>query len=299
MIYTLTLNPAVDLEMIADQLRMNEVNRATDSRKDCGGKGLNVSRMLSHLGSQSIAMGFTGGKTGEWIAEQMQKQGVKAQFTNIAGETRINVVLATGEHGSHIKVNDPGPMVQGAEVDVLLTEIKAIAAEDDWWVLAGSLPKGIGADFYARLIDIIHTAGGNTLLDASGEAFRLGCSAGPTLVKPNLEEAQELLDNSELSPNECVQQIMEQGPQQVVISLGKDGVAFFDGTESGIISSPEIVEKNPTGAGDSLVAGMVYSLSQNNKLEDAVRFGAACGAATASLPGTELGSLEMVNSLLA
>ena len=299
MIYTLTLNPAVDLEMIADQLRMNEVNRATDSRKDCGGKGLNVSRMLSHLESQSIAMGFTGGKSGEWIAGQMQEQGVKTQFTSIAGETRTNVVLATGEHGSHIKVNDPGPMVEEAEFDALLSEIKTVATKGDWWVLAGSLPKGIGADCYARLIDIIHTAGGNTLLDASGKAFRLGCVAGPTLVKPNLEEAHELLGNNHLSPEECVQQIMAQGPQQVVISLGKDGVAFSDGMESGIINSPEIVEKNPTGAGDSLVAGLVYSLSQNSKLEDAVRFGAACGAATASLPGTELGSLEMVNSLLA
>lgn len=299
MIYTLTLNPAVDLELSTPRLQMNEVNRATGSRKDCGGKGLNVSRMLSYLGTESIAMGFTGGKNGEWIVEQMQAQGVTTCFTSIVGETRTNVVLTTDDHSSHIKVNDPGPLVTGEEFEALLQQVKMVAAAGDWWVLAGSLPKGVSTDCYARLIDIIHTAGGFTLLDTSGEALKSGCAAGPTLVKPNLEEARELLGNQQLSPEECMKQIAELGPQQVIISLGKDGVAYINDNVSCLMQSPKIIEKNPTGAGDSLVAGLVYSLNLGNTLAGAVRFGAACGAATASLPGTELGNLELINSLLA
>ena len=298
MIYTLTLNPAVDLELSAGQLCMNEVNRATGSRRDCGGKGLNVSRMLAQLGVASTAMGFVGGKNGEWIAEQMQAQGVSTQFTTIAGETRTNVVLATDDHSKYIKVNDPGPVVTVQEFDALLAQIKALLSPGDWWVLAGSLPRGISSDCYARLIDTIHSAGGHTLLDASGEALRLGCTAGPTVVKPNLEEARELLDSSDLSFDQCIGQILALGPQQVVLSLGKEGVAFGDRDNEGIIPSPEIIEKNPTGAGDSLVAGLVYRLSQGDSLTDAVRFGAACGAATASLPGTQLGTAELINKLL-
>lgn len=298
MIYTLTLNPAVDLELQAPSLRMNEVNRASAAQKDCGGKGLNVSRMLQHLEAHSVAMGFVGGKNGEWIAEQLAQSGVETQFCTIAGETRTNVVLMAEDHSSHIKMNDAGPAVSESEFAALLQQIQQVVQAGDWWVLAGSLPKGVPSDCYAQLIDIIHTAGGKTLLDASGEAFKAGCAAQPTLVKPNLEEAQELLGDTTLNAEQCARRIAEMGPQQVVISLGKDGVAFFDGERYGEIQSPTIIEKNPTGAGDSLVAGLVFSLNQGEPLATAVNFGAACGAATASLPGTELGSLALVRSLL-
>ncbi|WP_319485397.1 1-phosphofructokinase [uncultured Cohaesibacter sp.] len=299
MIYTLTLNPAVDLELTASSLRFNEVNRATDSRKDCGGKGLNVSRMLKNLGFVSTAMGFTGGKSGEWIEAQMDSLGIAVDFTPIAGETRTNVSFVAADEGNHIKVNDPGPSVSQGEFDALLDRVREKAAAGDWWVLAGSLPQGVSKDAYGRLVEIIQSAGGHVLLDTSGEALRLAAAAGPTLVKPNLEEAQEILGDTTLPASACIEQISGLGPKQVVISLGKDGVAFSTDGGAATISSPKIVEKNPTGAGDSLVAGLVFSLNRGDSLADAVRFGAACGAATASLPGTELGSLQQVNDLLA
>ena len=234
----------------------------------------------------------------------MQREGVMTQFTTIAGETRTNVVLATGDHSQHIKMNDAGPTVTEAEVETLLKQVAATVKPGDWWVLAGSLPKGVATDCYARLIKIIHAAGGFTLLDSSGEAFKLACAARPTVVKPNLEEAHELLNDTSLTPEQCVKQITELGPRQVVISLGKDGVAFLEDNQDGdcakigILQSPSIIEKNPTGAGDSLVGGLVYELNRGNGVATAARFGAGCGAATASLAGTELGTLEMVQALL-
>lgn len=298
MIYTLTLNPAVDLELTAATLRVNEVNRATSSRKDCGGKGLNVSRMLKNLGFVSTAMGFTGGKSGEWIQAQMETLGIEVDFTPIAGETRTNVVFVSSEEGNHIKVNDPGPEVSEVEFEALQTRVRDRAAAGDWWVLAGSLPQGLGKDAYGRLAEIIQTAGGHVLLDSSSEALRLACTAGPSLVKPNLEEAQEILGDSSLSASACIEKISKFGPRQVVISLGKDGVAFSSDDGPKTISSPKIKEMNPTGAGDSLVAGLVFRLHRGDALADAVKFGAACGAATASLPGTELGNLKQVAELL-
>ncbi|WP_316858921.1 1-phosphofructokinase [uncultured Cohaesibacter sp.] len=298
MIYTLTLNPAVDLELTSPALQFNEVNRATASRKDCGGKGLNVSRMLMNLGCVSTAMGFTGGKSGEWIASQMDALGVAVDFTEIAGETRTNVVLVSDEEGSHIKVNDPGPAISQAELESLLAKIESKAGPGDWWVLAGSLPPGLGKDVYARLTGIIQERGSHVLLDTSGEALALAAKARPSLVKPNLEEAHELLGNRDLSAADCIRQIGELGPSKVVISLGKDGVAFSSEDGAQRIASPTITEKNPTGAGDSLVAGLVFSLSRGDSLAEAVRFGAACGAATASLPGTDLGTMEQIEQLL-
>ena len=299
MIYTLTLNPAVDLELTAPGLQFNEVNRASSSRKDCGGKGLNVSRMLMNLGFISTAMGFTGGKSGEWIEEQMKTLGIAVDFTTVVGETRTNVSLMTEDHASHIKVNDPGPVIAQSELQTLLEQVKAKATKGDWWVLAGSLPQGVGKDIYASLTEIIQGAGAHVLLDTSGEALRLACAAKPSLVKPNLEEAQELLGDKTLSHSDCIDKIRELGPEQVVISLGKDGVAFSSSDGAEVVSSPTIVEQNPTGAGDSLVAGLVFSLNKGDGLADAVRFGAACGAATASLPGTELGTADQINTLLA
>ena len=147
----------------------------------------------------------------------------------------------------------------------------------------------MGKDAYGRLATIIQTAGGHVLLDSSGEALRLACAAGPSLVKPNLEEAQEILGDSSLSASECIQEITKLGPEQVIISLGKDGVAYSSNRGAQTISSPKIKEMNPTGAGDSLVAGLVFSLNRGDTLADAVKFGAACGAATDQPSGHGIG----------
>jgi len=301
MIYTLTLNPAVDLELQIDQFQFDSVLRAQSSRIDCGGKGFNVSRMLRILNVENTAMGFIGGYNGQRLQAALSALGVHTQFTEINGETRTNIsILANGEK-QHIKVNEAGSEVSETELKSLIETIKQNLKAGDWWVLAGSLPPGIDDTIYAELIKLIQAAGAFVILDASGEALKLGCKAKPTLVKPNLEEALQLLSLTAQQFNDsirCHDALINSGPENLIVSLGADGAILITENQFEKLITPEIIEVNPIGAGDSMVAGIIWRLSLGESLQQALPYGLACGAATASCSGTQLGSLEQVNELL-
>lgn len=302
MIYTLTLNPALDLELQVEQFEFNSVSRAQRSQVDCGGKGFNVSRLLHSLGLTSTAMGFVGGHTGARLTEALQAQGIATDFTEISGETRTNVSIAVAGTSEHIKVNETGPTIHDDELEALFAQVKKNLNAGDWWVLAGSLPPGVPSSVYAQLTELIQQAGARVLLDTSGEALRLGCAAKPALIKPNIDEALELLGleaGVANDPQTWVNDVLALGPERLVISLGKEGALFTEGDAIQTQATPSIAERNPTGAGDSLVAGLAYQLSQGASLATAVRFGAACGAATASRAGTLLGDPDHIRQLFA
>ena len=300
MIYTLTLNPAVDLELQIDQFQFDSVARANSSQIDCGGKGFNVSRMLRNVNVESTAMGFIGGYNGERLKAELNRLGINTQFTEISGETRTNVSIVAADEKRHIKVNESGPEVSEAELASLVSSIKANLKAGDWWVLGGSLPRGVAASFYAELITLIEAAGSFVILDSSGEALTLGCLARPTLAKPNLEEAQQLLGltTEQLNDQSIWRNALKKGPKNLVVSLGKEGALLVTGECFDKCLSPKIKEANPIGAGDSMVAGLVWRLSLGESLKQALPYGLVCGAATASCVGTNLGSLEQVTELL-
>jgi 1-phosphofructokinase family hexose kinase len=300
MIYTLTLNPAVDRELTVPAIEYDTVLRAAEWRVDVGGKGFNVSRMLMSLGMTSTALAFAGGRSGEMLCDGLEALNISTDFVWVEGDTRTNVSIVTANHDRYIKVNEPGPTVSAEDQTALLEKISGLARPDDWWVLSGSLPPGVATTFYAEVIKIIQTAGGHAILDSSGAALRHGCKASPFLAKPNDAEAQALTG----LPVESLAQIIEVaaavrslGPTNVVISLGKKGAVFSDGSEVWLAASPTIVEANPIGAGDSMVGGLVWGLSQGQVLGEAMRWALACGSATASQPGTTVGSREMVETL--
>lgn len=300
MIYTVTLNPALDIEYQISEFEFDCVNRATEYRTDCGGKGFNVSRMLNNLGSYSIAMGFVGGFTGMQMEKQLIDAGVRFDFTRIKAETRINVSIVAEKSARHIKVNGKGSPITEENAVAILEAVAAKAKAGDWWVLGGSLPPGVKSDIYARIIEITRGVGGFTVLDTSGEALALGIKARPTMIKPNLEEAQQLLEDvggKTMSQWDLADRVLAMGIPCLVISMGREGALLATHDTFCLFDSPTIVEKNPTGAGDSLVAGMVYRLSEGDSFSDALKFGIACGAATASCPGTELGSKTLVEAL--
>lgn len=301
MIFTVTLNPAVDRELTVDSIAFDTVLRASDWQVDCGGKGFNVARMLKSLGVASTALGFAAGKTGELLEKRLQTLGIETDFTWVEGETRTNVSIISSENGKYVKVNEPGPTIAEEHLIRLKEKIKARVRSGDWWVVAGSLPPGVPAEFYGEIIEIIHSAGAKVFLDTSSEALRRSCSAGPLLVKPNAEEAHELTGLPVSETREIAEAgaaICKMGPANVVVSLGKDGALLVNGNDVWKAASPKIIEKNPIGAGDSMVAGMVWGLSQDMEIAEALRRGIACGAATASRNGTAVGSLSQVKELL-
>ena len=297
MIYTLTLNPAVDLEYSVSTLVINEVLRSPVARKDFGGKGFNVSRMLNVLGVESVALGFVGGRNGRMLQEGLHSLGISTDFVLTAGETRANVSIVGQQDGDHIKVNEPGPTISDEEKNMLLKKVRELASDGDWWVLAGSLPPGIPADIYIELIEMIQAGGAKVILDTSGAALKHSLRAKPFLVKPNHIEAGELTGLPTSTPAEIVeaaQAIMALGAENVAISLGKHG-AIIVTSECQYLGHPvSIKEHNPIGAGDAMVAGLVYQLSVAAPVVDALRWGLACGASAASQAGTEMGNKQLI-----
>lgn len=301
MIYTLTLNPAIDRELTVPAMEFDSVLRASASRIDFGGKGFNVSRLLTSMGASSTAVGFLGGRAGELLQDGLHSLGIDTDFVWVDGETRTNVSIVTESHDHYIKVNEKGPPVDEAKQGELLSKIEMLARPGDWWVLAGSLPPGVGEGFYARIVRILGSRESRVILDTSGESLRLGCLAGPYLVKPNAEEAQvltglPLTTSAEIAA--AAAEIRRMGAQNVLISLGKLGALLHTGGGTWLIRSPGIQEKNPIGAGDSMVGGLVWALTQGMTLREAVGWGVASGAATASLEGTEVGSRPLIEELV-
>jgi 1-phosphofructokinase family hexose kinase len=293
-----TLNPAVDRELSVPAIVFGEVLRATAHRVDWGGKGFNVSRALRALGGESIALGFVGGFAGQMIAAGLRQLGIAVDFVEIAGETRTNVTVVDGER--HLKVNEAGPAITAAEQALLVDKVRTLARPGDWWVLSGSLPPGASPGVYADVIEIVQSAGARAVLDTSGPALAHGCAARPFLAKPNAAEAAELtgrpVDGIEAA-RRAADDIRALGVSHVLLSLGRRGALLSNGTKAVMARTPAVVERNPVGAGDSMVAGLVWGLAQNMPVEHALRWAVASGAAAASLGGTSFGSHAAIAEL--
>ena len=300
MIYTLTLNPAIDREFTVNAVEFDTVLQATESQVDFGGKGFNVSRLLKSMGTPSTAIGFVGGRAGEQMRDGLRLLEITTDFVWISEETRTNISIVTQLPNHYIKVNEKGPLVAESKQRELLGKIESIARSGDWWVLAGSLPPGVPDSFYAQITEILNDRKAITILDTIGESLRLGCRAKPFLVKPNAEEACHLtglaVENT-AQVQLAATEIRKMGAQNVVISLGKKGALLQTSDGSWLVHSPKIKEKNPIGAGDSMVGGLVWALAQGHPLKESLGWGAASGAATASMSGTEVGSRVLIEEL--
>lgn len=300
MFYTVTLNPAVDRQLLVPEIQFDSVLRAIDCQVDFGGKGFNVSRMLKSLGASSCALGFVGGKSGEFLQEGLNALGIQTDFVWVKGETRTNISIVTTHREHHIKVNEPGPEISLDNQQEILDRIQKRVQPHEWWILAGNLPPGVPDAIYGDMIRIIEAGGAHSILDSSGMALELGCRAGAHLVKPNGFEAEKLTGIAIHTPLDAVQaaaKIRQMGVANVVISLGKDGAILSNSQESWLARSLRIEESNPIGAGDSLVGGLVWALHAGRSMQESLRWGAACGAATASLEGTTVGDRSLVEKL--
>ena len=302
MIYTLTLNPALDKQLTVPAISRNTVLRASETKADLGGKGFNISRMLISLGTPSIAIAYLGGHTGIKLEEGLQALGIETEAIRVAEETRTNISIVDADYGSYIKVNEAGPTISDSARSQLLKHIEERAKPGTWWTLSGSLPPGLPKEFYATLTQLLTKHGANVIVDASGPALTSALPGKPFLVKPNLSELEglsdSLLDNHQAIAA-AAQKLRQNGAQNVVVSLGKDGALVVSEQGKFHIASPTISEKNPIGAGDSMVAGIVQKLAEGAMLSEAVGWGVACGAATASQPGTTVGSRAQVEALFA
>jgi 1-phosphofructokinase len=296
-IITVTPNPVLDRTLTVSELVLNEMSRAIAVREDWGGKGFNVSRALQALGMESVAVGFLGGGVGQKLRAGLDQLGVGTHAIEIAGETRTNVVIAEAEGGRYVKVNEAGPEVTAADVTQFFKYVDNSAKSGDIWALCGSLPPGVPDDFYARTIEVLHAAGAKVLLDASGMAFQKGLAAKPDVVKPNDLEAAAALGISVSTPTEAaraVDNFVDMGITFVALSLGPNGVMMGAGSQRVWARSPAVQAQNPVGAGDALVAGLLWAWARGLDLPDMARWGVASGTAAAVSAGVSVGTREDV-----
>lgn len=279
MIYTLTLNPALDKTYLVEAIEFNGVNRPYHTYRDSGGKGFNVSRALLRLGIENCALGFVGGATGQWIQSDLNDQGITTQFHWLSEETRTNLVLREA-NGQYIKINESGPVVQTDHLDTLMEQIDTLAKKDDLWALCGSLPNGIPVGFYQVLIERLQERGAKVALDASGETLRLGIQSRPYMIKPNQFEAWEVL-GSDVPITEIPSRFHALGIELVILSLGEAGLIASENGKSVLVKPPSVVVKNPVGAGDAALAGALFGVAQNFSPQSIAMWSVACGTAAA------------------
>lgn len=280
MIYTVTLNPSVDYIVEVEEFTLGGLNRMKRDMKLPGGKGINVSRVLKQLGVGNTATGFLGGFTGGYIEQWLRQERIASYFVHIADDTRINIKLKAGEE---TEINGAGPEISQPETASLLHKLDALK-QGDVVILSGSTPPSLGGDFYSRLIAVCKQKGAEFVIDTTGQALKDALPLGPQLVKPNHHELAELFGVDISTREEIItfgRKLLEDGARHVLVSMAGEGALFI--TEQGVYhaAAPAGLVKNSVGAGDSMIAGFVGTLSLTGDVLEAFRAGVASGSATA------------------
>ncbi|MGN5634008.1 1-phosphofructokinase family hexose kinase [Streptomyces sp. AC154] len=287
MILTVTLNTALDLTYGVPALVPHASHRVTDLSERPGGKGINVARVLTALGHDSVVTGFAGGATGSVLRQLLADLPAgRASLTDalvpVAGDTRRTLAVVDGTTGDTTQFNEPGPHVTADEWTAFLRSYEKLLTGADAVALCGSLPPGIHVGAYAELIRPARAAGVPVLLDTSGEPLRRGIAARPDLIKPNADELAQLTGSRE--PARATSDARRRGAHTVIASLGPDGMLAVTPDGSWRASPPAAVKGNPTGAGDSAVAGLLSSLVEGLSWPDRLRRAVALSTATVLAP---------------
>ncbi|WP_246942520.1 1-phosphofructokinase [Bacillus pinisoli] len=295
MIYTCTLNPSIDYLVRLDRFSLGGLNRTSVSSFYPGGKGINVSRVLTRLGVENKALGFIGGFTGSYIKEFLDQEGVTHQFIEHEEPTRINIKL---KEQVETEINGSGPKINEVQKQALYESISKLKT-DDVFVLAGSYPPSISLEYYTSLAAVCEKKGIPFVIDVSGPPLHEVLKYRPFLIKPNQHELAELVGQEVTTREEaikCGRKLLEDGPENIMISMGGEGAVLVNKDFTATASVPIGVVKNSVGAGDSTVAGFLASYKINGDLIEAFRYGVASGTATAF--STDLCTKEAVQGIL-
>ncbi len=283
MIYTLTLNPAIDHVIRLKNLENGETNRAFEESISAGGKGINVSKILKNLGEESMALGYLAGFTGKEIERILEEdEKIACDFIFLEkGFTRINTKIKA-DHETEI--NGPGPVLDEKDIDLLMEKFDAIK-EGDYLFLSGSIPASLGDGFYALIMKRLKDKGVSIVVDCTGKALEETLEFSPILVKPNVRELEdffktEIKDNGDIE--KYARKLMNMGPKNVIVSMGREGAYFIsqDG-ESLFLDAPKGKVVDTVGSGDSMVAGFIYGLKKGFSPVESFKFAVSCGSASA------------------
>lgn len=289
MILTVTLNVSVDKAYkIKGAVCPGTVSRVDECRNTAGGKGLNVARIADLCGEDVLAAGFAGGFNGDYVKAMLCEDGIQSRFTKVKGESRSCINILAGD-GTSTEFLEPGAPVEEEEWHRFLKDFEELVRESHVVTISGSAPRGLGADCYQELIEIVKRQGKQVILDTSGEYLREGLKAKPTMIKPNQEELEDLLGVEIKNREDLIlagKKLVSQGIPYVVISLGAKGALMICEDRIYHGKPPELDAVNPVGCGDSMLGAFAAAFCQGKSDKEALAYAVAVSAANAMNPGT-------------
>jgi len=291
-IATLTLNPALDKSTYIDKLKPEKKLRCEEPNYEPGGGGINVSRAIKILGGESLAIYAAGGPAGNKIKELLEKEKIDQDLIQIKNPTRENLMVTENLTGSQFRFGMPGSEISKEELQKCLERIEELPDDVEYLVASGSLPPGAPDNFYGKIAKIAQDKNIKCVIDTSGNALNEAANTGVYLMKPNLRELSDLAGKDEISgmqQEEIARKIIDEGKAELlIVSLGARGAMVASKESIEYVVPPTVKQESTVGAGDSMVGGLILSLSRGDGLQDAVKWGVAAGTAATITPGTEL-----------
>ena len=297
MIYTVTLNPAIDKTVVIENFRAGGVNRVASVREDAGGKGINVSKCLKNLGEKSVAAMILAGDTGAKLERMLGELGIPVLSVWTEGENRTNLKIIDPVNKANTDINEPGPVVSAALLEQFKEKLGSRIQPEDVVILSGSLPAGVDRGLYGEWTAYFRSLGACVYLDADGEPMEKGMKAIPYMIKPNNDELAALLRKEKLSIEEMVfegERLHDTGIEEIVISLGGDGALFVSKDGCYRAEGLKVEVKSTVGAGDSVVAAMAYAQVKKLSRQEKISLAVAIGAASVMQSGTQPPEAELV-----
>jgi len=290
-IVTITFSPSIDKSTSVPSLAPEKKLRCAVPVLQPGGGGINVARAIHQLGGEALAIFPSGGYTGKFFNHLLEKENIPSVIIETNQETRENIVVLDESNNKQYRFGFPDAGLEKKDWKACLEAVENIN-DVEFIVASGSLPEGVPLDIYGQLAKMAKRKNAKLVIDTSGEALKHAVLEGVYLIKPNLGELSELAGKERIEPDDIesiASDILQKDHAEiVVISLGKEGAMLVTENETYKAIAPDVKSKSTVGAGDSMVAGIVYSLSLGWSLEKALKYGVACGSAATMNPGTEL-----------
>ena len=290
MIYTITLNPALDRTLWIQKVRDDVSNRILEEKSFAGGKSVDVSKVLKNLGVDNIALGFVGGFAGRELEGRLLNEGIETDFVRVSGETRTNIIIHETGTGKQLAFNASGPEIKPDELMQFIEQLEKLPC-GDVVAIGGSIPLGVSPEIYRKIISLVKRCQAKVVLDVDGEALRQGIKALPNVIKPNIHELSELAGRELKGLDDVVsaaRSINQQGVEIVLVSMGAKGILLVSDGQQYLAVPPNVNVESTIGAGDSSVAGFVSGLVQGKDLKQCLIYAVAAGTATTLRQGTAL-----------
>jgi 6-phosphofructokinase 2 len=286
------MNPAIDLSATADIVTDEKKLKCKTPKYDPGGGGINVSRAINILGGETKAVYPAGGYTGDLLEQLLKREEIQQHRIPIGKSTRINIHILEESTKKQYRFNMPGSEMNQDEWQTCLETLEDLSRESDFIVASGSLPPGVPVDFFRKIASLSHTHKAKCVLDTSGRPLRQALDEGVYVIKPNLREFTQLVNEKMIDEQNLIEKakqlIDDNHCSIIVISMGASGSFFITKDEHKHICSPIVPINSRIGAGDCMTAGITLKLAMGSPPEEAVKYGVAAGSAAVMTPGTDL-----------